>query len=237
VRRYTSRMKDGQTELYVLCCPTRALCEASPYVESFKRAGVEVLYTFTPFDELVHSRMPDFNGKQIKLIDHAALPDSLAPERADSGASLGEDAVKELCAFLKTSLGARVLDVSATSRLFDSPCAVAGHENAGARQMRKMFMARAGAAAMATPPVNMLINPHHPTVIALSRCTLHCTRRVTPVVLRSPRPSPGPPPHRAAYSSPSPMMRAASPSSCCPTRSCRSATWTTSRSCRTASRA
>jgi HSP90 family molecular chaperone len=161
-------MKDGQTELYVLCCPTRALCEASPYVESFKRAGVEVLYTFTPFDELVHSRMPDFNGKKIKLIDHATLPDTLAPKREEDSVSLSEDAVKELCALLKSSLGARVLDVSATSRLFDSPCAVAGHENAGTRQMRKMFMARAGAAAMATPPVNMLINPHHATVVALS---------------------------------------------------------------------
>lgn len=209
-------MKDGQTELYVLCCPTRALCEASPYVESFKRAQVEVLYTFTPFDELVHSRMPDFNGKQIKLIDHAALPDSLAPKREESGASLGEDAVKELCAFLKTSLGARVLDVSATSRLFDSPCAVAGHENAGARQMRKMFMARAGggAAAMQTPPVSMLINPHHPTVVALSRCAsrLLCPAPPAP----HPCPPPTPPP---ACSSARPMTRAAWPSSCCATRS------------------
>jgi HSP90 family molecular chaperone len=163
-------MKDGQAEVYVLCCPTRALCEASPYAESFKRAGVEVLYTFTPFDELVHSRMPDVGGKAIKLIDHTTLPESLAPKREEGSAALSDDAAKELCAFLKTALGTRVLDVTVTSRLFDSPCAVSGHENAGARQMRKMFMARAGAAAMATPPVTMLINPHHATVVALSRC-------------------------------------------------------------------
>lgn len=172
-------MKDGQKEVYVLCCPTRALCEASPYVESFKRAGVEVLYTFTPFDELVHSRMPDVGGKPIKLIDHATLPDNLAPKRDDSDASLADDAVKELCAFFKSALGARVLDVTSTSRLFDSPCAVSGHENAGTRQMRKMFMARAGAAALATPPVTMLINPHHPTIVALSRYTcMHICRDV-----------------------------------------------------------
>ena len=158
---------------YVLCCPTRALCEASPYVESFKRADVEVLYTYTPFDELVHSRMPDVGGKPIKLIDHATLPENLAPKRDDNHVSLDDDAVKELCAFFKAALGSRVLDVTATSRLFDSPCAVSGHENAGTRQMRKMFMARAGAAAMATPPVTMLINPHHPTIVALSRCS--CT--------------------------------------------------------------
>ncbi len=54
--------------------------------------------------------------------------------------------------------------------------AVSGHENAGARQMRKMFMARAGAAAMATPPVSLLINPHHATIVALSRCTWPCVR-------------------------------------------------------------
>jgi molecular chaperone HtpG len=162
-------MKEGQAEVYVLCCATRALCDASPYVEAFKRAGVEVLYSFTPFDELVHSRMPNFEGKAIKLIDHASLPDALAPKRDESSASLSDDAVKELCAFLKTALGSRVLDVTATSRLFDSPCAVSGHENAGTRQMRKMFMARSGAAAMATPPVTMLINPHHSTIVALSR--------------------------------------------------------------------
>ena len=44
IAEYASRMKEGQSEVYVLCCPTRALCEASPYVESFKRAQVEVLY-------------------------------------------------------------------------------------------------------------------------------------------------------------------------------------------------
>jgi HSP90 family molecular chaperone len=173
------------------------------YVESFKRAGVEVLYvppcaptqkmcdilaryTFTPFDELVHSRMADVGGKAIKLIDHTSLPDNLAPKRDESSTSLSDDAVKELCAFLKTALGTRVLDVTATSRLFDSPCAlwpfphylyvtlypgaVSGHENAGARQMRKMFMARSGAPPMSTPPVTMLINPHHSIIVALSRC-------------------------------------------------------------------
>ena len=44
IAEYTSRMREGQAEVYVLCCPTRALCEASPYVEAFKRAQVEVLY-------------------------------------------------------------------------------------------------------------------------------------------------------------------------------------------------
>ncbi len=93
-------------------------------MESFKRAGVEVLYTFTPFDELVHSRMPDFGGKAIKLIDHATLPETLAPKRDEGSVALSDDAVAELCAFLKTALGDRVLQVTATSRLFDSPCAL-----------------------------------------------------------------------------------------------------------------
>jgi molecular chaperone HtpG/TNF receptor-associated protein 1 len=228
-------MKDGQTEVYVLCCPTRALCEASPYVESYQRAGVEVLYTFTPFDELVHSRMPDVGGRAIKLIDHATLPESLAPKREENSSSLGDEAVKELCAFLKTALGSRVLDVEATSRLFDSPCAVSGHENAGTRQMRKMFMARAGAPAMATPPVTMLINPHHPTIIALSRsdsaCMCGCGRCDDAVsndisLLRSLHSRMShlyfPPP--AAFTRQRLMTRQQSPSSCYPMLPCPSAT-------------
>jgi HSP90 family molecular chaperone len=137
--------------------------------------------------------MPDIGGKAIKLIDHAVLPENLAPKREDS-TSLAEDDVKELCAFLKQALGSRVVEVTATTRLFDSACAVSGHENAGMRQMRKMFMARAGAgagaggaAAMDTPPVTMMINPHHATVVALSRCGCACAAQASCACLRCTR--------------------------------------------------
>jgi len=170
--------------------------------------------------------MPDIGGKAIKLIDHAVLPENLAPKREDS-ASLAEDDVKELCAFLKQALGSRVVEVTATTRLFDSACAVSGHENAGMRQMRKMFMARAGAgagaggaAAMDTPPVTMMINPHHATVVALSRCgcacaaqgvvcvlALHATKPLARTISSpSPHPPPPPPPPPPPYSPPPPTL-------------------------------
>jgi len=51
---YISRSSVEQDKtIYYLCAPNRALAEASPYYEIFKRNKTEVLFLYTPIDEFV----------------------------------------------------------------------------------------------------------------------------------------------------------------------------------------
>jgi molecular chaperone HtpG len=53
LKEYVSRMKEGQKEIYFVTGESRASVALSPFVESLKKRGYEVLYMVDPIDEYV----------------------------------------------------------------------------------------------------------------------------------------------------------------------------------------
>jgi molecular chaperone HtpG len=145
---YVARMKDGQDKIYYINGPSRAAVEYSPYVEMFKKRGVEIFYTLDPIDDFVFNHLGEYNGKKLVSADRADLhlPESTEPktdeaETTENGAPLDADAVNKLCAWMKEILGDRIQEVKASSRLVDSPAMIVNVDGYMTSSMERILKA------------------------------------------------------------------------------------------------
>ena len=145
---YVGRMREGQDKIYYINGPSRAAVEYGPYVEMFRKRGVEIFYTLEPIDDFVLNHLGEYEGKKLVSADRAdlALPESAQPATdaeaaADSGAPLEKDVVAKLCAFMKETLGERVQDVKASNRLVDSPAMIVNVDGYMTSSMERILKA------------------------------------------------------------------------------------------------
>ena len=127
---YVGRMREGQDAIYYINGPSRAAVEYGPYVETFRKRGVEIFYTLDAIDDFVLNHLGEFEGKKLVSADRAdlALPDTpeaaAAAEDKPAGEPLAADLVSALCGWMKETLGERVQEVKVSSRLVDSPAMI-----------------------------------------------------------------------------------------------------------------
>ena len=144
---YISRMREGQDKIYYINGPSRVAVEYGPYVEMFKKRGVEIFYTLEPIDDFVLNHLGEYEGKKLVSADRAdlSLPESTdaasEPAAAESGAALDSDAVKKLCAWMKEILGDRIQEVKASSRLVDSPAMIVNVDGFMTSSMERLLKA------------------------------------------------------------------------------------------------
>ncbi len=145
---YVARMKDGQDKIYYINGPSRAAVEYGPYVEMFKKRGVEIFYTLDPIDDFVFNHLGEYDGKKLVSADRADLhlPESTEPkpeeaETTESGAPLDADAVNKLCVWMKEVLGERIQEVKASSRLVDSPAMIVNVDGYMTSSMERILKA------------------------------------------------------------------------------------------------
>ena len=64
LKDYISRMKEGQKEIFYITGESRASVAASPFIESLRKKGYEVLYLVDPIDEYMVQQMKDYEEKR-----------------------------------------------------------------------------------------------------------------------------------------------------------------------------
>lgn len=163
---YVSRMKDDQKEIYYILGQNREAIESGPYLEGFKARGVEVLFLYEPVDEYVMSNLREYDEKTLVSADQGDLKLDDAPEPSQEG-SLSEDESKDLCSWLKETIGDRVKEVKVSTRLVDSP-SMALSPDAMSSQMRRM-MRQMGQDSGMPNEVLFEINPRHSLMINLNQ--------------------------------------------------------------------
>ena len=57
-------MKEGQKEIFYITGESRASVAASPFIESLRKKGYEVLYLVDPIDEYMVQQMKDYEEKR-----------------------------------------------------------------------------------------------------------------------------------------------------------------------------
>lgn len=176
---YIARSSPDEKNIYYLVAPSREDALNSPYFEVFKRHDKEVLLLFNTIDDFVAKNIGTYQGRKLISAESSSIDfgeekpkneESSKEEKSSSTATstqLSTTESTEFCSWLNTVLGAqRVISVTTTDRLHDSPAVVTDHESGAMRRMMKMVeQANAGQGARTeVPPVALQVNPKHPLV-------------------------------------------------------------------------
>lgn len=161
---YVARMPEKQKHIYYITAGSYEAAANSPYLETLKKKGIEVLLLWDRVDEWLMGNVEAFDGKTFisataKDLDLGELEDKEEEKQKEES----EKQHKGLVERLKKALGGKVQDVKVTARLVDSPaCVVGAQDQMLTQQMRRMLEA----AGQAVPEENytLEINPDHPLI-------------------------------------------------------------------------
>ena len=143
LKDYISRMPEKQKNIYFLTAATYAAAASSPYLETFKKKGIEVLLLTERVDEWVMNQVTEYKEKKFISVtasdlELGDLEDKEEKEKQESQAKENEDFLKKV----KEALGEQVTDVKVTNRLTDTPSCVIGQGNQMmTAQMRRLLEA------------------------------------------------------------------------------------------------
>jgi len=139
---YISRMKEGQKDIYYITGESRAQVAASPFMETLKKRGYEVLYLVDPIDEYMVQQMKDYDDAKLKSITKEGLD---LDETEDEKKKKEEEKAKfeNLCKLMKDILGDKVEKVVLGSRMEESPCVLVTSEFGWSASMERIMKAQA----------------------------------------------------------------------------------------------
>ncbi|MFY8216878.1 MAG: molecular chaperone HtpG [Chthoniobacterales bacterium] len=177
---YVSRMGADQKDIYYLIGANRDAIESGPYLEGLKARNLEVLFCFESVDEYVMNNVRTFDGKNLTSADRSDLELSEIAKPDGEEALTGDD-LTALAAWLKESLGDRVEDVKASTRLVDSPVVALSADAFMTPQMRRMMKAMNPEADAPAVKVHLEINPSHPLIRRLATTRTESPEKATMV--------------------------------------------------------
>ena len=130
LKQYVADLKPNQTEIYFLAGDSLERLKSNPRLEAAAARGIEVLLLTDPVDAFWTSMRLDYEGKPLKSLSQGDLNFDLIPlteESKDKAEPAADEAAT--IAIIKASLGDRVTDVKASTRLTTSAsCLVAGSQ-------------------------------------------------------------------------------------------------------------
>jgi molecular chaperone HtpG len=161
--KYAQAMPSDQKEIYYLIGESRAMIDNSPYLESFKAKGQEVLLLTDPVDEFLVSSMRQYKDKSLHAVDRGDI-------EADKDAQEKQKAEAEQFKTLFEKLQAQVPEVKEvrlSARLKESAAVLVADEGAIGAHMERL-LGRMGRGHEIPPSKRILeLNPDHPLVKAM----------------------------------------------------------------------
>jgi molecular chaperone HtpG len=169
LKQYVADLKPNQTEIYFLAGDSIERLKSNPRLESAAARGIEVLLLTDPVDAFWTSARLEYEGKPLKSLSQGDLNFDLIPlTEENKEKNKDEKAVADeasTIAVIKASLGDRVTDVKASTRLTTSAsCLVAGSEGPD-RELERILSQQARGAR--SKPI-LEINLRHPLVAAIA---------------------------------------------------------------------
>merc|ERR1711976_167422 len=123
LKEYVDRMKEGQNDIYYITGESVAAVSSSPFLESLRKKGLEVLYMVDPIDEYGVQQLKEFDGKK-----------KIEEMKAE---------FEPLTKLMKEVLGDKVEKVLVSSRMADSPCVLTTSEYGWSANMERIMKAQA----------------------------------------------------------------------------------------------
>ena len=165
VEDYIARMVDGQKDIYYLVAESHTNALGSPYLEAYKKRGIEVLVLSDRIDEWLMGHLQEYKDHQFVDVtrDGLELPGEGKDEKKEQKKESKEH--KALIKRMKEALTEQVEDVKPSVRLTDSAAVLVLTEHDMGPQMRQIMEA-AGQAMPVSKPI-LEINTDHSLLIRL----------------------------------------------------------------------
>ena len=159
---YTSRMAEGQNEIYYVIANDFHSARRSPHLDAFRQRGIEVLYYCDPVDSMLPMGLTEFNGYPIRSVDEADidLKDVGEVQEEDQAEALEEETFESLVDRVKAVLGNRVSDVRESKTLVGSAARLVSDDAVGSRHMYRIN--RLLDRDYELPVKALELNPRHP---------------------------------------------------------------------------
>ena len=165
VEDYIARMVDGHKDIYYLVAESHTNALGSPYLEAFKKRGIEVLVLSDRIDEWLMGHLQEYKDHQFVDVtrDGLELPGEGKDEKKEQKKESKEH--KALIKRMKEALTEQVEDVKPSVRLTDSAAVLVLTEHDMGPQMRQIMEA-AGQAMPVSKPI-LEINTDHSLLMRL----------------------------------------------------------------------
>jgi molecular chaperone HtpG len=169
LKQYVADLKPNQTEIYFLVGDSIERLKSNPRLESAAARGIEVLLLTDPVDAFWTSARLDYEGKPLKSLSQGDLDFDLIPllddhkEKDEDEKPVADEA--STIAVIKASLGERVTDVKASTRLTTSASCLVADSQGPDRELERILSQQARGAR--SKPI-LEINLRHPLVAAIA---------------------------------------------------------------------
>jgi heat shock protein beta len=167
LEKYISRMKKGQKNIYYISAENKEAAEKSPYLERFRKKGIEVLYYTDPIDEYAMPQLTEFKGFQFMGANKENLKFD-DDEVEEKKLKKLQETHKKLTDWLKETLGSKVEKAVVSNRLLETPAIIVSSQYGWSTNMERIMKAQTmGSQDRSSSMVSQKtfeINPAHPLV-------------------------------------------------------------------------
>merc|ERR1711871_1921514 len=171
LKEYCDRMKEGQNDIYYITGESIQGVSSSPFIETLKKKGIEVLYMVDPIDEYCVQQLKEYDSKKLKSVTKEGL-DLDTEEEKKKTEELKAD-FEPLCKLVKEVLGDKVEKVLVSTRISDSPCILVTSEHGWSANMERIMKAQAlrdsSMSSYMVSKKTMEVNPNHSIMTELKK--------------------------------------------------------------------
>merc|ERR1719450_1701722 len=172
LKDYVERMKENQEVVYYITGESKDVVENSPFMEAFKKRGLEVLYMVDPIDEHATQQLKEYDGKKLVNI----TKEGVEINKDEDEKKLFEEkkaAFEPLCKKMKEILGDKVEEVMVGDAMVESPAQLVTTEFGWSANMQRIMKAQvlrdSQMSSFMVGKKKMQVNPDHTIMIELNK--------------------------------------------------------------------